>query len=213
MLVIIAKIGALVVDCEINHAITGEIDPKIPGHLNLKDKVSLIKGKEKGRNMTHKIIFTSKHMGKKYTQKQIEDKEWELYDKSGSTPTERYNSPSRTYEVNPYQYARTIYEVYTDADQLVDKSLGASQERKLRAFNILKDPAVAPFTDQMEVADSVIEEFGGELTDDPEKLKKKDNGQQNSMLNSIMGAGGKPQLPNGGSPVSSPQNNQPAMVQ
>lgn len=203
---LIKKVGELVVDDEINYACTGEIDESIPGHLNLKDKVSLIRGKEKGKAITNKVIFTSKHMGKKYTDKQIEDKEWELYDKSGKNDKERANSDQRTYEVNPYQYSRLVYQLSLDADQILDKSMGATQERKIRAFTILKDPAIAPFTDQGEVAGSMIEEFGSELTDDPEKLKSKQAsqpGQQNGMISSIMGDKGQGNVP-------SPFNNQPA---
>ena len=209
---LIKKVGELVVDCEVNYAMNGEIDEKIPGHLNLKERMHTHKGKDSGRNMTHKIIFTSKHMGKKYTDKQLEDKQWELYNKSGKTPTERFNSTTRTYEVNPLQYARTVYQVYMDADQIVDKSLGATQQRKVTAFNILKDPAIAPFTDQAEVADAMIEEFGTELTNDANKLKKKETGQpqQNQMLNSIMGGKG---LPANGAGVGAPVNQPVQMAQ
>ena len=170
---LIKRVGELVVDCEVNYGCTGEIDSSIPGKLNLKEKTHIVKGKEKGKNLTHKIVFTSKHAGKKYSQKQLEDKEWELYDKGGKTPEERANSDQRIYEVNPYQYARTVYECTMDADQMMDKSMGAVQQRKITAFTILKDPAIAPFTDQGEVADSIIDEFGGELVSDPDKLKKK----------------------------------------
>jgi len=190
---LIKRVGELVIDCEVNYASTGEIDDKIPGHLNLKDSISLIKGKDKGKNVTHKIIFTSKHMGKKYDQKQLEDKEWELYDKLGKTPKERASSDQRIYEVNPYQYARTVYQCEMDADQILDKSMGAVQQRKVTAFTILKDPAIAPFTDQEEVADSIIDEFGGELVDDPDKLKKKQTAQPGAMMNG-MGMGQNGQL-------------------
>ena len=203
----VKKIGELVVDCEVNWAILGEIDDKIPGHLKLKDKVYLHKGKDKGRKISHKIIFTDKHMGKKYTDKQLEDKEWELYNKSGKNDSERENSDQRTYEINPYQYARTVYSCEVDAEQMLDKSMGAIQERKVRAFTILKDPAIAPFTDQEEVADSIIDEFGIELTDDPDKLKKKETGQPNAMM-SQMGMLNKP-----GAGVGAPQGNQPVMAQ
>jgi hypothetical protein len=204
---LIKKVGELVIDCEINYAILGEIDEKIPGHLEFKDKTSVIRGKEKGRNITNNIVFTSKHMGKKYTPKQIQDKEWALYDKNGKTPKERAQSNQRTYEVNPYQYARTVYEVYADADQIIDRSTGATEQRKLMAFNIMTDPRVAPFTDRQNVVDDfVIEEFGG---DDPEKYKAKQK-PNDEMLNSIMG-GQKPGKPNqpSGQPVATPQ---PAMV-
>lgn len=208
---LIKRVGELVVDLEINYASNGEIDESIPGHLNLKERISLVKGKEKGKNVTHKVVFTSKHMGKKYSDKQIQDKEWSLYNKSGKNNAERAQSSTRTYEVNPYQYARLVYEVYADADQILDKSMGATKERKVRAFTILKDPAIAPYTDQTEVADSIIDEFGSELTDDPDKLKKKTNQDQNGMMNAIMGQ----QVPQGNNQPGGnvvPSNNQPAMA-
>jgi hypothetical protein len=209
---LIKRIGELVVDCEINYAMNGEIDANIPGHLNLKERTSLIKSKEKGKNMTHKIVFTSKHMGKKYTDKQIEDKEWQLYNESGKTLKERLHSSSRTYEVNPYQYAKLVYEVSVDADQIVDKSMGADQQRKVLAFNMMTDPRVAPYTDQEAVVDDfVIEEFGG---DNPDKYKKKQQLGQPDMLNSIMGGqnGQANQFKLGGGAVVPSQNNQPNMA-
>ena len=36
---LIKKVGELVVDCEVNYAMNGEIDEKIPGHLNLKERM------------------------------------------------------------------------------------------------------------------------------------------------------------------------------
>lgn len=205
---LIKRVGELVIDCEVNYGCTGQIDTSIPGHINLKDKTSLIKGKEKGKNLTHKIIFTSKHAGKKYSDKQLRDKEWELYDKGGKTPQERANSNQRIYEVNPYQYARTVYECYMDAEQILDKSMGAIQQRKVTAFTILKDPAIAPFTDQQEIADSIIDEFGSELTDDPDKLKKKQAGPEQMMQGMGMNLAGQGQNLPQGAGVVPPQNNQ-----
>ncbi len=214
---LVRKVGELVIDCEVNYACMGEIDDSIPGHLNLKDKVSVTRGKDRGRSVTHKVIFTSKHMGKKYTQKEIEDKEWELYNDSGRTPRERASSDQRKYEVNPFQYARTVYQVYMDADQIVDKSMGADAQRKMTQFNVLTDPRVAPYTDKEAVVDDfAIEEFGG---DNPDRYKRKTPVAQDEMMNSIMGGGqnGQNNQPGnyklGGGAVVPPQNNQPAMAQ
>lgn len=185
---LVTKIGELVIDIEVEHACTGEIDEKIPGRINLKDKVSLIKGKDKGKSVTNKIVFTSKHMGKNYTKQQIEDKQWELFNKSGSTPEERYKSDQRTYEVDPYKYARTIYSVTVDADEIVDRSLGADKQRKMTAFNVLTDPRVSPWTDQEAVVDDfAIQEYGG---DDPDKYKRKQQPLDPSqMMGAVTGQG------------------------
>lgn len=193
---LITDVGMLTIDCEVNQGCLCGIDDLIPGHISLIPKTVLIKGKDKGKSVTHKIIFTDKHMGKKYTPKQIQDKEWALYDKTGKTPTERKNSDQRTYEVNPYQYARTVYSCGIDVDEMMDKSIGAKQSRALMSFNILTDPRVAPYTDQqMVVDDFAIEEFGG---NDPDRYKVKGKpqipGQQgDAMANSIMNQNPTPQ--------------------
>lgn len=186
---LIKQIGDLTIDCEVNQGCLAGVDDRIPGHIGLIPKVSLIKGKDKGKSVTHKIIFTDKHMGRKYTPKQIQDKEWDLYNSSGKTPKDRYHSKQRTYEVNPYQYARTIYSTFIDVDEMMDKSIGAEQNRAMMSFNILTDPRVAPFTDAQAVVDDfAIDKFGG---DDPDKYKKKISANptpQNpdEMANSIM---------------------------
>lgn len=191
---LIRQVGELTMDCIINHATLGEIDTTVPGSLGMKYKTFLSKGKEKGRSVTHRIEFTTKSMGKKFTHEQIKDREWRLYNKTGRTPLERYNSDQRLYEVNPYQFARTSFTMGVDVDQMIDKSIGATRARKTAAVNMLASVAIAPFTDQQAVADEVIREFGQDLADDPDKFKKKEAVDPNQMLNTIMG-GGKAAVP------------------
>lgn len=192
----IKDVGDLVIDCEVNQGCLCGIDDRIPGHIGLIPKTVLVKGKDKGKSVTHKITFTDKHMGKKYTKKQIMDKEWVLYNKSGDNPQARKNSDQRSYEVNPFQYARTVYSTGIDVDEMMDKSIGAKQNRAMTSFNILTDPRVAPFTDQQAVIDDfAIEEFGG---NDPDRYKKKASaqpmpGDPNTMANSIMNQNPTPQ--------------------
>lgn len=208
---LIQQIGELTWDCIVSHNTIGDIDTSVPGTLNMKFKQFLIKGKERGKNVTNKIIFSTENYGKKFTSDQILMKEWALYAKTGTDPKARAGSDQRLYLVNPYQLARTSVTIWIDADQIVDKSLGAEQDRKMRAFNILTDPRVAPFTDQKNVVDDfAIEEYGG---DDPDRYKAKTTGgmPNNDMLNSIMGNkgnGGQPNNPPGAS-VESPLNNVP----
>lgn len=202
---LIKGVGELTMDCVINYATIGELDDSIPGALNMKYRTFLAKGNEKGRDITHKIEFTTKHMGKSYSDEQISNKEWELYNKTGKSFKERYHSDQRMYEVNPYQFARTTFTMGIDADQMIDKSIGATRNRKVLASQILSSPTVAPFTDPEAVAGAMIDEFGPDLTDDPDKLKRKDQPMQNQMLNSVMG---------NNQPVKVPQPNvgQPAMA-
>lgn len=168
---LIKQIGDLTIDCEVNQGCLCGIDDRVPGHIGLIPKTVLVRGKDKGKSVTHKITFTDKHMAKKYTPDQVEDMEWKLYNSTGKNPKERYHSKQRNYEVNPYQYARTIYSTWIDVDAMMDKSIGAEQNRAMLSFNILTDPRVAPFTDAQAVVDDfAIDKFGG---DDPDKYKKK----------------------------------------
>lgn len=201
---LIREIGELTMDCVVNYATVGELDTSVPGAIDMKFRTFLIKNKEKSRNLTHKIEFTTKHMGKKYTQKQVEGKEWALYNKTGKTPKERMSSDQRIYEINPYQFARTQFSMTIDVDQILDKSIGATKQRKQIAAGILTAPTIAPFTDQQAVADEVIDEFGADLTEDPDKLKKKQNSKP-SMMNAVMGNN---QPGQNGQPQNGQQNNQ-----
>lgn len=170
---LLTQVGELTKDCIIDHATTGEVTDLAPGALSMKFKTLLAKGKEKGKDITHRVIFTDKHMGKKYTKEKIDKVNWGLYDQTGDNHRERYHSDQRIYEVNPYQFARTTYTLGVDVDQMLDKSLGATRSRKIQASNILLDPRIQQFTDIEQVADGIIDEFGRDLVDDPEKLKKK----------------------------------------
>lgn len=179
---LINQIGALAMDCTIQYATVGELDRSVPDALAMKFKTFLAQGKDKGKNVTHRIIFSDKHMGRKYTPKEKEDYEWSLFDKAGGD-----GSDQRIYEVNPYLFARMSYAMYLDADQIVLKSTGRDRAEKAQAFNMMTDPRVAPFTDPEAVAnDFVIEEYGG---DDPDRYKRKGSPLSPDMLNAIMSQG------------------------
>jgi hypothetical protein len=169
---LIQEVGRLSMDLIIDRTTIPELDNLVGGSLDPQFRSFFIKGSEGGKQVNHNIIFTAKHMGKQYTQKKIEDLEWEIYQRTGNTPKEQYQSDQRIYEVNPYQFARMIYDMEVDPDEITDKSLGATQQRKIAAANILMNPLISPFTNTNEVADSIIDEFGGDLSDDPDKLKK-----------------------------------------
>lgn len=187
---LVEEVGALSMDCVIQYTTVGELDNSVPGSLNMKYKNILAKGKDKGRSITNRVVFTTKHMGKRYTQKQVDDHEWQITEEAGGP-----KSDQRVYEVNPYQFARTSYTMYIDADQIVSKSMGVERQEKMTAFTMMTDPRVLPFTDPEAVAnDFVIEEYGGE---DPERYKNKNPkgamGQDpNAMMQAIMGGGAKP---------------------
>jgi hypothetical protein len=176
---LVRQIGELAMDCEIQHATIGDLDNSVPESLNMKYKVTLSKGKDKGKEITNRIVFSSSMMGKSMSKEDKKKKEWDLYEQSGGE-----GSDQRIYMVNPYQFARTFYTMYVDPDQIIRKSMGLERQEKLVAFNIMTDPRVAPFTDRKAVIDDfAIEEYGG---DDPDRYKIKDGGN-NDMLNAIMG--------------------------
>lgn len=188
---LIEQVGMLAMDVVVAHETLGELDAQVAGNVSLKFKAILAKGKDKGKNVTHRVIFTDKHMGKKYTDDQLAKLEWGLFDKAGGL-----ESDQRIYEVNPYQFARMTYSMEVDADQIVSKSMGTDRQKNLLAFQMLTDPRVINYTDPEAVVDDfVIDEFSD---GDPERYKRKGN---SDMLNSVMGqpAGG------GGAPVAPPQ--------
>lgn len=185
---LITQIGFLTTDCIIQHTTQGDIDATIPESLSLKYKTILAKGKEKGKDITNKIVFTDAFMGKNMTPQQKDDYEWKLWKKQGPDNV--------IYEVNPYRFARTIYSFYIDPVDITDTAMGNTTQRKLRAFQMFANPIVSPYVDMKEVVDEfVIEEYGGS---NPDRFKIK--GNVNAMMGAVMGSDGKPVSPGGAAP-------------
>ena len=188
---LVEQIGGLVMDCVIAHATIGEIDDSVPEALKTRYKTFLVKGEEKGKQLTNRIEFTDKYMGRFFTKEEKEGLEWNLYDQTGDTPEERATSDMRLFEVNPYQFARMRYTMHMDADQIVSRSMGTDQQRKMLAANMMSDPRFAPYIDQKAVTeDFVIEPFS---EGDPDRYLKKENPEMD-MLAAVMGTGqGRPE--------------------
>ncbi len=164
---LVTQVGELAVDCIVMNTTVGELNESLPGALGLKYTTMLVRGKEKGRDVTHKIVFTDRYIGKKLTQQQIRDREWELWAEGGG------GNDNSTYiwEINPYQFARKRYSCFVDTDELISRSTGTDKQRKMTALNVLTDPRVAPYTDpEAVINDFAIEEYGG---NDPDKYKRK----------------------------------------
>lgn len=175
---LIRQVGELVMDCEIMHTTIGELDASIPESLNMKYRTILAKGKEKGRDVTNRIVFTSALMGRVMTETEKQKYEYALYQKAGGE-----DSDQRIYHVNPYRFARTVYSMSVDVDQMINHAMGNDRQQKLLAFQMLTDPRVLPFTDQKNVVDDfVIEEFSD---GDPDRYRNKAN--VNDIMQGIMG--------------------------
>jgi len=178
---LIKQVGELTMDCIIQHETVGELDNSVPEALKMRYKTFLSQGKEKGKTVTNRVIFSDKMIDKQMSKTEVDDYEWKLYDKAGGN-----ESDQRIFEVNPYKFARYSYSMWVDSDKIIRKSMGTDKNEKVLAFNMMTDPRVAPFTDQKAVVnDLVIEEFGG---DDPDRYKAKQDTAQ--MLGGIMGQGG-----------------------
>lgn len=185
---LIRQIGELSADCIIQHTTIGQLDSSVPESLALKFNTILMKSKENGKEMTHKIEFDTNLMGMKLTKQQANDMEWDMWKKMGGV-----NAKMTHWKVNPYKFARTQFNCYCDPSQIMSRSLGTDQLRKDRAFNLLLDPRVSPYINIPEVIDEfVLKEFGGS---DPDKFKKspeqmqqeqQPQGGNNQMLQSIM---------------------------
>lgn len=168
---LIRQVGDLTTDCIVQNTTVGEMDETIPGALDMKYKTVLARGREKGRDVTHKMVFTSKYIGKKLTDKQKRAREWELWESAGGSKKDAM----RLWEINPYQFARKRYSCFVDVDELVQRSTGADKQRADLAFSKFMDPRVMPFIDpETVVKDFVIDEYGG---NDPDRYKRKGSAQ------------------------------------
>lgn len=178
---LVTQVGELTMDCIIQHETQGDLDATVPEALSLKYKTILAKGKDRGKDVTNRIIFTDYLMGKKLTGDQVRKREWELWEQAGGD-----GSDQKIYEVNPYRFARTRFSMFIDADQITNHAMGNDRAQKLVAFQILTDPRVAPYTDQKAVVeDFVIEEYAD---GDPDRYKAK--GNVSDMMGAVMGQQG-----------------------
>lgn len=181
---LVEQLGALTQDCIIQHATLGELDTKVPEALKVRYRTYLAKGEEKGKNISSRIIFDGDMMGRQMTEDEKEEAEWNMYTSSGKTAKEREESDQRVYRVNPYQFARMTYSTFVDADQIVSRSMGTDQQRKMMAFQMFSNPIVQPYINMSNVVqDFVIEPFSD---GDPEKYMRQESEMNN--LNAMMGA-------------------------
>lgn len=189
---LVKQVGELTVDCIIANTTQGELDATLPEALVLKYKTLLVKSKDKGKDITNKIVFTDALMNKKYTDEQVTDKNFQLWEKAGGQ-----NSDQRIFEVNPYRFARTVFTMWVDPDKITASAVGLNRDQKMDDIKMLTLPFVAPYTDPKAVANMVIEEYGG---DNPDAIKAKTDPMMQAAT------GGAPQDPqqNPGAAVPSP---------
>ena len=190
---LIKQIGELTMDCVIQYSTRGELEALVPEALRLKFKTFIAKGKDKGREVTNRIVFSDRYMGKTPTKDQARKREWEIYDQAGGE-----KSDQRIYEVNPYLFTRTSYTMFVDADKIVARSMGTDRQQKDLAFEKLTDPRVMPFTNpEAVVNDFVIEEYA---ESDPERYKRQEGDIEATQAMQAMmgltrgGESGAPQL-------------------
>lgn len=183
---LVKQVGELTVDSVIANTTQGQLDATLPEALTLKYKTLLIKSKDKGKDITNKIIFTDALMNKKYTDEQVKAKNFDLWEKAGGQ-----NSDQRIFQVNPYRFARTIFTMWVDPDKITASAVGLNRDQKMDDIKMLTLPFVAPFTDAKAVANMVIEEYGGE---NPDAIKTKIDPMMQAAT------GGMPQDPNNPNP-------------
>lgn len=187
---LIEQVGELAMDCEIMNTTVGELDMSTPEHLRMKYKTFLAEGKEKGKRISNRIEFTDEFMGRDMTNEEVNDYEWELYNRGGKTNEERLKTSQRIYKVNPYKFARMAYTMSVDADQIVTKSMGNDKQENLLAFQMLTDPRAVPYVDQKAVVDDFVIEKFSDGNPDRYRIKEQPQPQQmDDMLQSVMGGG------------------------
>src|SRR3990167_7162649 len=209
---LVKQIGELTVDEVTQNYTVGKLNSTVPESLAMQYRTILAQGKERGRDVTHRIVFTDAYFGRQMTKNQVRKREYQLFRQAGGKKdTDQY-----IWEVNPRGFIRLKYNAMVDADRMISRAMGSDRIQKDMAFEKLTDPRVAPFTDPEAVAtEFVIEEYA---EGDPERLKRKQNGAGgNDLLSAIMGngGGGAPQSPGAGgggrelpSPINATINNQ-----
>lgn len=188
---LIKQVGELVIDCTIQHTLQGEIDASVPESLQIKYRPILAKTREQGRDITNRIHFKSELVGRKMSKEQQDEYEWKLWESRGG-------DDQVIYHVNPYKFARTVYSMTVDPDQIINHAMGNDRQQKILKYQMLTQQFVYPFTDQKAVADDVIEEFSD---GDPDRLKAKQQGGAQGVMSAVMG-GGAPGQPT--PPIPSP---------
>ena len=178
---LVKQIGELAMDCQIQHKTVGELDASLPESLRVKFEVMMVKTKDRGKDVTNRIIFSDEMMGRRITAEEKTRMEWKLFDQAGGKETDQ-----RIWQVNPFKFARTRFSMFVDADKIISRSMGTERQEKDIAFQRLMDPRVMPFIDpEAVVTDFVIEEYAG---GDPDRYKSKKG--QEEMLASLMSVAG-----------------------
>jgi glucose uptake protein GlcU len=176
---LVEQIGELTVDCIITNTTVGEVQEMLPGALGMKFMTFIARSKDKGRDITHRIVFTDKYMGRVMSQEEKRARSWELWTEAGAGK----KGSTKISEVNPYQFARRKYTCYVDSEEMIMRSTGTDRSLKDRALAVLTSPAVMPWTDQEAVInDFAIEEYGG---NDPDRYKRK--GESPDAMMALMG--------------------------
>lgn len=189
---LIRQVGELAMDCIIMNSTVGKLDASLPEGLKMKYDTFLAKGKEHGKDVTHRISFTDKYLGRTYSEDQKKKMNYDLLAKAGGVESDQV-----IWEVNPYVWARSRYSMVVDADQIISRAMGSDRLQKEFAFERMTDPRVQPYVDMEAIVnDFVIEEYS---EGDPERYKAKQS-QQDPMLQAIMGnnqgqVGPRPKLP------------------
>lgn len=176
----VTQIGELVCDCVIQNDTVGELDELAPSdEFRVKYRTVLARGKEKGKEVTNKMVFTDQYMGRSYSEDRIRDMEWDLYEQSGGEDTDQ-----RIWMINPYRFARNRYSFSINPDQMISKSMGFDRAEKELAFEKFMDPRVMPFIDpEAVVQDFVIEEYSD---GQPERYRNK-NADSDEMMQALLG--------------------------
>lgn len=210
---LIEQVGSLGMDIIIQHETVGEMDESVPESIKMRYRTFLAKGKEKGRDINNKIVFSDRLMGAYMTKQEKDRAEWDMYNSSGATNKERLDSDQRLYEVNPYQFARMRYYLSVDADKIVQKSMGTDLERDQMAFAMMSNPIAAPYVNMKNVVqDFVIEPYAD---GDPDRYMAQQD--PNQMMGAVMGnnvpGGQTPGAPQPAGAAPQPQQGLPALSQ
>tara|TARA_R110000868_G_C10971076_1_gene769958 strand:+ start:6938 stop:8941 length:2004 start_codon:yes stop_codon:yes gene_type:complete len=185
----VKDIGELVMDDIILHTTVGELDATVPTELKVKYDIVRLKTKDGGREVSNIIEFDPNMDLPTFTKEKANELSWKMFNELGGM-----ESKTNKFLVNPYKFAKTQFTCYIDPEVILSKTLGTDQTRKMRAFQLLADPRIAPYVDMEAVVDKfVLQEYSD---GDPDQFKAKPE-QKDQMAQAMMGNKG---------PIPTPMN-------
>lgn len=136
---LVRDLGELMVDEIIMHETVGQVEEITGGETQMKYRTFLLPNKtEGGKTVTKKIVFDGTIIGKKFSDKELKQKQYEILEQEGGI-----DSDTRIVRVNPERFARNKYTIMVSPDILKPLSDAFQRAFNLEAYQIgRQDPYI-----------------------------------------------------------------------